>query len=840
MHYVVWWHMKLIPVVAVTSITASAILFASGRAAAETVLSDTFNYTATNAFLAEGGWTSWTGGGGSDAGSGICWGQSIVLEYNHLDALTAGETVTMNAVLGRPWGGYQYGMRVILWDGTDSGTWTEVAGGTFQGNSGSGGALPEVSYTVTPGNITDGLTHVIFRYSHDGNWGETQEVAFAINPLPTGWTWQNADGGSWGTPANWSPAGPADGADMAALANLLDITGDQTITLDGSYTIGSLHFADAAGQDGNWILDPGTGGTLALSAPDSGPPGVVVSSQTATINVVLNGTEGMTKSGMGTLVLGATNTYTGDTTVASGTLRVANSAAIPSGTGAGNLSLGGTLDLNDTSITINGLTGGGTVTNSGSGPATLTIGGGDADGLSFAGAINNGSGTTSLEKIGAGTLTLTGIHGLSGSITGNQGTLVIGGGFNRLHNVASVAVGQGAAVELNGGNMFVPGHGSALAPERVLTTNGGTLHFNTAMESRIGNVNLANGATWRIDRGLAAWDVLLGNTTDGPATVTVANTGGSTAPSTLEGFGGLHLQGVQNFDIDNVTGDEQDDFIVSIPLANPGNSGGAAGGVNKLGSGTMRLVVRNQYTGDTIVSEGTLVLEEFAVLRFVIGANGVNNRISGPGTAFLDGDFEFDFNAADTTNGNQWVIVDTANFSFGPGFYIPAFDDEADGVHTLADGDLTWSFNEATGILSVESSVAPEGYANWAAENAPAGTPDDDFDGDGVPNAIEWVLGGSKDTNDLDKLPQSNTVGGNFVFSFVRNDAAWASGDTTVEIEVGTDLTTWPDTYAVPQAPGVYGPVTVAEDGGTTTVTLTIPTTPDAAKFARLRATVTP
>ncbi len=137
-------------------------------------------------------------------------------------------------------------------------------------------------------------------------------------------------------------------------------------------------------------------------------------------------------------------------------------------------------------------------------------------------------------------------------------------------------------------------------------------------------------------------------------------------------------------------------------------------------------------------------------------------------------------------------------------------------------------------------------YTNWASTNAPTGTPEDDFDGDGVENGVEFVLGGDKDTNDLDKLPTGTTTpGGDFVFSFVRDQASIAVG-VAVTIEVGTDLASWPDSYSVPDADtaGVVNPgVTVVEDSpgvGSDTVTLTVPKAPDTKKFARLKVAVTP
>lgn len=61
-----------------------------------------------------------------------------------------------------------------------------------------------------------------------------------------------------------------------------------------------------------------------------------VASGTATLSGVVSGTT-LTKSGAGTLVLSADNTYTGGTTVSAGTLRVENSTG--SATGAGNVAV---------------------------------------------------------------------------------------------------------------------------------------------------------------------------------------------------------------------------------------------------------------------------------------------------------------------------------------------------------------------------------------------------------------------------------------------------------------------------------------------------------------------
>jgi hypothetical protein len=136
------------------------------------------------------------------------------------------------------------------------------------------------------------------------------------------------------------------------------------------------------------------------------------------------------------------------------------------------------------------------------------------------------------------------------------------------------------------------------------------------------------------------------------------------------------------------------------------------------------------------------------------------------------------------------------------------------------------------------------GYAAWAATNAPTGGVNDDYDGDGVPNGVEYVLGGDKDTNDIGKLPTSSLDGDDMLFSFVRDQAS-IDGTTTVQIETSTDLATWdtaPSPYAVPDGAATNNPgVSVAKDSpsaGKDTVTLRIPRAPDASKFARMTVIV--
>ncbi len=226
---------------------------------------------------------------------------------------------------------------------------------------------------------------------------------------------------------------------------------------------------------------------------------------------------------------------------------------------------------------------------------------------------------------------------------------------------------------------------------------------------------------------------------------------------------------------------------------------------------TLVLAGMNSYSGDTTVSAGTLSL-----------ANPNPENESSTVTIADEATLNLDF-----------IGTDTVDALFIGGTQMSA------GVYGPSATELTQI--TGTGTLTVTS--GPEGgYADWAATNAPitGGDPAADEDGDGVPNAIEYVLGGTIDTNDLDKLPAVSTSEGDLVFTFERDQASIA--DTTVMIEVGTDLVDWPDTYTVgADTGGSSAGVEVTKDSpraGFDTVTLTLEQAADPKKFARLRVEI--
>jgi outer membrane autotransporter protein len=185
---------------------------------------------------------------------------------------------------------------------------------------------------------------------------------------------------------------------IAADANLGTAAGSLTFNGGTLQTTASFRTARA-------ITLNGAGGTFA--------PMVATS---LTEEGAITGAGGLTISGTGILILRGIDSYTGGTTVNSGTLQAGTAGGFVNGT-AYRVN-GGTLDLNSFDLTMASLNGTGGVVNLGSAALIINDTGMDA----YSGVIQ---GTGSLTKSGDGTLTLSGQNTFFGGALVNAGTLVV-------------------------------------------------------------------------------------------------------------------------------------------------------------------------------------------------------------------------------------------------------------------------------------------------------------------------------------------------------------------------------------------------------------------------------
>jgi fibronectin-binding autotransporter adhesin len=188
--------------------------------------------------------------------------------------------------------------------------------------------------------------------------------------------------------------------------------GALTVTLNatgGTINSGGILVTTGVGNNATVI----TGGPIL--APGDLNVNQFNTANTLTLTSILNQSGNLVKAGGGVLILNAAETYTGDTIIGGGTLRIAAANRIPDSSSV-VIGAGASFDLANVAETINGLSGYGSVVNSVAGTPTLTVGGGNAS-STFSGILVNGTGNLNLTKVGGGTLTLNNVA--AGSYTGS-------------------------------------------------------------------------------------------------------------------------------------------------------------------------------------------------------------------------------------------------------------------------------------------------------------------------------------------------------------------------------------------------------------------------------------
>jgi autotransporter-associated beta strand protein len=437
-------------------------------------------------------------------------------------------------------------------------------------------------------------------------------------------------------------------------------SGNFTVTVLNTQAVASVR--QIVNGAGNYTL---SGGTLNFGTSASG---VRVDTNSMTVNSVLSGTAATfqlnVQSATGVLTLGGSNTYSGTSEirgVAGGTVRLNNAGALGTGSALTFVDGSVTLDLNGKNISGKNAT-----VSSGQ---TGFIGNSGGSASTWLGNIALASSTANIRAGGTGSEVEVG-----GVISGDGTVQVMDGGTLRLSGANTYS----NSTSVRDGGTLIVNNASALG-----TTNGIT-YVQTGSKL---NLNGFNIGTEKIDMQKAGAELLNNAGTAATANGTISL---SAAGQKIGGSGDLNLGGI-------ISG---------------------TNGFEKTGAGTLTLSGLNTYSGNTTVSFGELILADNAGLTFVIGTDGVNNKIDGTAAVSLGGDFTFDLTSAGTTVGDAWTIVDAGNLAetFESTFSVVGFTDAGSNLWTKdIDGSKAYKFSEVTGVLTVIPEPATIGMLGLGA-----------------------------------------------------------------------------------------------------------------------------
>ncbi|ECE4715951.1 autotransporter-associated beta strand repeat-containing protein, partial [Salmonella enterica subsp. enterica serovar Derby] len=362
-----------------------------------------------------------------------------------------------------------------------------------------------------------------------------------------------------------------------------------------------------------------------------------------TVNTVLENVDAnsgwngqsLTKTGAGTLILNAENTYTGGTTISEGTLVANNVEAL----GTGNVTDNATLELNTGGDFDNAISGSGQVVKSGD--KTLTL----------SGANSYTGGTT----ISGGTLVATNVEALgSGDVTDNA-TLELntGGTFDNVISGSGQVVKSGdEMLTLSGANSYTGGttiSGGTLVASNVEALGSGDVTDNATLELNTGGDfdNAISGSGQVVKSGDDALTLSGNNSYTGGTLIS----DGTLVASNVEALG---------------SGDVTNDAVLELNTGGDfDNAISGSGQVVKSGDKTLTLSGANSYTGGTTISGGTLVasnvealgsgdITDNATLELNTGGD-FDNAISGSGQVVKSGDETLTLSGTNTYTGGTTI-----------------------------------------------------------------------------------------------------------------------------------------------------------------------------------------
>ncbi|MCW1885246.1 autotransporter-associated beta strand repeat-containing protein [Luteolibacter flavescens] len=411
------------------------------------------------------------------------------------------------------------------------------------------------------------------------------------------------------------------------------------------------------------------------------------------------------------------------------------------------------------------------------GPVSITAGnfakgltlGGTGLNSEVTGSIGNGLNTLSLTKANNSLWTLSGDNTFTGNVTVDDGTLVLAHG-NALGDPAKTVIVAGDDAQARTPELRLTG-GISATVATIQVSGMGMDQTSGAIRNYSGD-NTLNATTQVTMRTGNGGTTLYSDSGTLTLNTPLLTSNASNRALTLAGAGNGVINGV----------------IANGSTANLP--------VSKNGTGTWTLNGASTYSGATLVNQGVLSLNQASLSDTAavgISTGGVLNlNFSGTdrvGSLIINGEFRPD---------------GVYNASNEPGFI--------------------------TGTGSIRVGAEPSGYGTWAAGYPFTAGVDDgvdqDPDGDGISNLMEYVLGGvpvGAGASDRSILPTHAVTADSLVLTFRRSDAS--ENDVTLKVQWSSDLGTWND-FATIGAGDALPAVDVTEDSptaGLDTVVVTVP-----------------
>ena len=552
-------------------------------------------------------------------GSTITVASGAVFDVNGL-------TVTLPTVLGAG----------VVESGAGAGTVTSATAATISAvlQNGAGGLNFVKNGTgttsLTGANTYTGATTISAGTLQIGSGGNTGSLGATTITNDSALAFNRSDALAFSSNVSGSGTVTQVGAGTTTVTGALTHTGGTTISA-GTLQIGS------GGTSGSIDGNITTNATFAVNRSDA-----------VTLGNLISGTGGFAQSGAGATTLTNTNTYTGVTTVNSGTLAITSVAngGTPSNIGqaATNLVLnGGKLQYNGATASTNrGITANAVAGNTlevTDSAATLTVG--------------QLSGAGGLTKTGNGTLSLTAVNSdMVGGLTIAAGVVNLTGGNNGFSSVGSGAliIGSGATARAFSHNSLGQGTGTQLSP---LVINGGT--FESEQYNHINSITMTGGLLG-IRSGISQVDGLDMKTRNSVNPTVTTNAAAATATISSK----ITMNVPTTFTV--ADGAAATDLEVTGIIV-----GGSA--LTKTGNGKMTMSGANTYTGGTTISSGMLQIGTGGPTGAITG-NITNNSaltfnrsdaisyggtISGSGAVTKDGAGTLTYTVAQTYNGGTTV-----------------------------------------------------------------------------------------------------------------------------------------------------------------------------------------